>query len=73
MGGGVSSPTGVGSRRRVFEVLWNSVADPFGEGGGGGLGMKREICAHFNEGILAQFGRMYAQDRKIWTVRQKNK
>ena len=52
-------------------MLWNSVADPFGEGGG--LGMKREIRAHFNEGIMAQFGRMYAQDRKILTVRQKNK
>ena len=43
------SPTGVGSRRKVFEVLWNWEC-PVGLS-------QREICAHFNKGKLAQFGR----------------
>ena len=44
-----SSPTGVGSRWRVFEVLW-ILKCPVGLS-------QREICAHFNEGKVAQFGR----------------
>ena len=47
--GSKSSPTDVGSRRRNFRVLWN-LDCPLG------LSHKR-ICGHFNEGILAQFGR----------------
>ena len=42
------SPTGIGSRRGWFEVLWN-LECPVGLS-------QREICAHFNEGHLAQFG-----------------
>ena len=37
-----SSPTGVGSRQRVFEVLWN-LECPVG---------LSQICVHFNEGNL---------------------
>ena len=44
-----SSPTGIGSRRRVFEVLCN-LECPVGLS-------QREIYAHFNEGNLAQFRR----------------
>ena len=45
----MSSPTGIGSRRGWFEVLWN-LKCPVGLS-------QREICAHFNEGNLAQFRR----------------
>ena len=45
---GTSSPTEVGIRRRVFRVLWNLECPV-------GLSQKRK-CAHFNEGILVQFG-----------------
>ena len=44
-----SSPTVVGSRRRVFEVLWN-LECPVGLS-------QREIGVHFNDRNLAQFGR----------------
>ena len=44
----MSSPTGIGSRRRMFEVLWN-LECPVGLS-------QREICAHFIEENLAQFG-----------------
>ena len=44
--GSTSSPTGIGSRLRVFEVLWN-LDCPVGLS-------QREICAHFNEGNLAE-------------------
>ena len=47
--GSTSSPIRIDSRRRVFEVLWN-LEFPVGLS-------QREICAHFNEGDLAQFGR----------------
>ena len=47
--GSTSSPTVVGSRRRVFRVLWN-LEYPVGLS-------QKGICAHFSEGILAQFGR----------------
>ena len=43
--GSTSSPTGIGSK----EVLWN-LEYPVGLS-------QREICAHFNEGNLAQFRR----------------
>ena len=47
--GSTSSPTGVGSRRGVFRVLWNLECR---------VGLRQKgICAHYNEGILAQFGR----------------
>ena len=47
--GSTSSPTVVGSRRRVFRVLWNLECPV-------GLSQK-EICAHCSKGKLAQFGR----------------
>ena len=40
--------TGVGNRRRVFEVLWH-LKCPVGLS-------QREICAHFDEGNLVQYG-----------------
>ena len=46
--GSMSSLTGIGSRWRVFKVLWN-LECPVGLS-------QREICVHFNEGNLAQFG-----------------
>ena len=47
--GSTISPTEVGSRRRVFRVLWD-LECPIGLS-------QKVICTHFNEGILAQFGR----------------
>ena len=46
--GSTSSLTGVVIRQRVFRVLCNLECSV-------GLSQKR-ICAHFNEGILLQFG-----------------
>ena len=46
--GSMSSPTGIGSRQRVVWGLWN-LECPVGLS-------QREICAHFNEGNLVQFG-----------------
>ena len=51
---GTSSPTDVGSRQRVFRVLWNLECPV-------GLSQKG-IRAHFNEGNLAQFGQSAKQN-----------
>ena len=47
--GSISSPTGDGSRGRVFEVLCDLECPV-------GLSQKRSMCS-FHEGSLAQFGR----------------
>ena len=51
--GSTSSLTEVGSRQRVFRVLWNLECPV-------GLSQKG-IYAHFNEGSLAQFRRSAKQ------------
>ena len=56
--GSTSSPTGIGSRWKVFEVLWN-LECPIELS-------QREIYAHFNEGNLAQFGRS-AENMELWS------